>query len=45
LGVVEQVEHGVGDLLLVRCTAQAKEPLAVIEPGKRVTLAVVLGKL
>jgi hypothetical protein len=44
LGIIEHVERGV-DLLIVRRAAQAKEPLAAIEPGKRVTLAVELGKL
>jgi hypothetical protein len=45
LSVVEEVERGEGDMLVLRRAAHIEVTLAVIEPRERVAGAIELGKL
>jgi hypothetical protein len=45
LGVIEEVEHGEGDALVLRRLVDMEIPLASVEPRQRVPIAILLGKL
>jgi hypothetical protein len=45
LGVIEEVERGEGDALVLRRLVDMEIPLASVEPRQRVPIAILLGKL